>query len=255
MIFKEIKKIKMLNRMLNGMFNGMLNGMLNVLFIESDDQKSLGGSCLRDIRNINEYLSKDGFDHSKRRQTKFLSINNTKIDHCDCDFLKNYQQCFQSFINTVKDGDSVLVCISGHGYQTHNKNSEEKDSMDEYISFGSGIITDNVLYSLLVEKLLNKCNRIVCLVDTCHSGTMFDIDQKKVNKRNVFSLSACLDNQLDSCDISNVGFGGALTVHLLDIPNSLKKLLTEDEQCVKNIVALLDQKLQLLHQKCLLSII
>jgi hypothetical protein len=105
--------------------------------------------------------------------------------------------------------------------------------MDEYISFGNGVISDNVLYSLLIEKLKDRCNRVVCLTDTCHSGTMFDIDQQKIYKRNIFSLSACLDNQLDSCDISNVGFGGSLTVHLLDIPNSLKKLLTEDEKSIK----------------------
>lgn len=229
--------------------------MLNVLFIEADNQKNLGGSCMRDIRNINDYLCKDGFMESKRRQTKLLSIDNYKLEKCDCDFLKNYQNSFLTFVNNVKDGDNVLICISGHGYQQYNKNSDEKDSMDEYISFGNGVISDNVLYSLLIEKLKDRCNRVVCLTDTCHSGTMFDIDQQKICKRNIFSLSACLDNQLDSCDISNVGFGGSLTVHLLDIPNSLKKLLTEDEKSIKNIVELLDLKLRLLNQKSLLSII
>lgn len=231
--------------------------MLNVLFIEADNQKSLGGSCLRDIRNLNDYLLKDGFDSSKRRQTLFLSIdNNNKLSNVNnvyYDFLRNYQNRFQEFVDNTKNGDNVLICISGHGYQQFNK--EEKDSMDEYISFGNGIIKDGVLYSLLIEKLKDKCNRVVCLTDTCHSGTMFDIDEKRVGKRNVFSLSACLDNQLDSCDISNVGFGGSLTVHLLDINKSLKTLLTEDEYCIKNILNCLENKLRLLGQKPVLSVI
>ena len=155
--------------------------MLNVLFIEADNQKSLGGSCLRDIRNLNDYLSKDGFDSSKRRQTLFLSIdNNNKLSNVSnvsnvsniCyDFLRNYQSRFQEFVDNTKNGDNVLICISGHGYQQFNK--EEKDSMDEYISFGNGIIKDGVLYSLLIEKLKEKCNRVVCLIDTCQSYTMF----------------------------------------------------------------------------------
>ena len=97
--------------------------MLNVLFIESDNQKSLGGSCLRDIRNLNDYLSKDGFDSSKRRQTLFLSIdNNNKLTNVSSyDFLRNYQSRFQEFVDNTKNGDNVLICISGHGYQQFNK--------------------------------------------------------------------------------------------------------------------------------------
>lgn len=41
--------------------------MLNVLFIEADNQKNLGGSCIRDIRNVDHYLNKEGYE--KRRQT------------------------------------------------------------------------------------------------------------------------------------------------------------------------------------------
>lgn len=231
--------------------------MLNVLFIESDNQKSLGGSCLRDIRNLNDYLSKNGFDYSKRSQTLFLSIDNnsklSNVSNISYDFLKNYQRRFQEFVDNTKNGDSALICISGHGYQQFNK--EEKDSMDEYISFGNGIIKDGVLYSLLIEKLKDKCNRVVCLTDTCHSGTMFDIDEKRFGKRNVFSLSACSDNQLDSCDVSNVGFGGSLTVHLLDINMSLRTLLTEDENLIKNIVNCLESKLRLLGQTTVFSVI
>jgi hypothetical protein len=60
--------------------------------------------------------------------------------------------------------------ISGHGYQKRD-DGDEKDGLDEYISY----ITDDELYNLLI-KIKDKCKRIVCLTDTCHSGAMFDLD-------------------------------------------------------------------------------
>lgn len=221
--------------------------MINVLLIEADNQKSLGGSCTRDIKNINNYLIVDGYNYTLRRQTMLLSIDNDiKIDKCDTGYLRDYDRHFNSFVNKVKKDDSVFIFISGHGYQKVSK--EEKDNLDEYISFKSGIITDNILYQSLIEKLKDTSKRIVCLTDTCHSGTMFDLDEKSIYKRNIFSLSACLDSQLDSCDISNVGFGGSLTVHLLDIPKALYILLNNDESSIKSLVAKLTTKLKLLNQ-------
>jgi len=206
-----------------------------------------------DIKNINNYLNSDGYEWSKRRQTMLLSVDNTKIENCECNYLKDYENCFSKFVRGVKDDDLVFIFISGHGYQKYNK--EEKDNYDEYISFNSGNITDNILYSSLIEKLKDTAKRIVCLTDTCHSGTMFDLDEKTVYKRNIFSISACLDNQLDSCDISNVGFGGSLTVHLLDISNSLSLLLNKDESSIKSLIGSLKNKLKLLGQDPQLIII
>ena len=50
---------------------------------------------------------------------------------------------------------------------------------------------------------------------------------------NAISIGACLDNQLDNCDIGNIGFGGALTVHLID-NNLIKHLLKGEEIYVFN---------------------
>jgi hypothetical protein len=107
----------------------------------------------------------------------------------------------------------------------------------------------------LVSKL-GKTKRSVCLGDTCHSGTLFDIGITNITNNSssaVYSLSACLDNQLASCDIGyNAGFCGALTVQLLDIQNSIKTLLLGSKDEINNIVSKLSLKLQLLNQKPLL---
>jgi hypothetical protein len=234
------------------------DGSVHVLLIEADNARSLGGSCLRDIVNIDYYTNEFSKQNNiKRGQTFVLSIDNdTKIQskfttkNIVFDKLNNYKTAFAAFTNNVLPNDYVIILISGHGYQRASKTSEETDRLDEYIAYNGGIILDNEINTLLVSKL-GKSKRAVCLGDTCHSGTLFDIDIK--SSSNVYSLSACLDNQLDSCDIGyNAGFGGALTVQLLDIENSIKTMLLGNKDDINKMVSKLSLKLQLLNQKPLL---
>ena len=109
--------------------------MLNVLFIEADNQKNLGGSCTRDIKNMDSYINNNNFI---RRQTVILSTSDLKIknkDNYTYDSLKNYADNFQRFCDHVNEDDNVLTMISGHGYQKCNDRGDEKDGMDEYISY------------------------------------------------------------------------------------------------------------------------
>ena len=232
--------------------------LVHVLLIESDNMRSLGGSCLRDIVNIDYYVNEFSkqtnitrgqtivltIDNDTKIQSKFTTKNNIVFDK-----LNNYKSIFTTFTNNVKQNDYAIILVSGHGYQTTSKTSEETDKLDEYIAYNGGIILDNELNALLVSKL-GKTKRTFCLGDTCHSGTLFDINNTIPN---VYSLSACLDNQLDSCDIGyNAGFGGALTVQLLDIANSIKTLLLGQKNEINALVSKLSSKLILLKQKPLL---
>jgi hypothetical protein len=179
-------------------------------------------------------------DNDPKIQSRFTTKNIT------FDKLNNYKSAFSTFTNNVKSNDYAIILVSGHGYQTASKTGEEADKLDEYISYNGGIILDNELNLLLVSKL-SKTKRTFCLGDTCHSGTLFDINNTVPN---VCSLSACLDNQLASCDIGyNAGFGGALTVQLLDITNSIKTLLMGQKNEIDTLVSKLSSKLILLNQK------
>jgi len=232
---------------------------VHVLLIEADNVRSLGGSCVRDIVNMDKYVSEfSSKTNIKRGQTYVLSIDNNPTiqskfvrQNIVFDKLSNYKAMFTAFTNSVKETDYVVVLVSGHGYQCASKTTEEADRMDEYISHGGGNILDNDIYSLLVSKLY-KAKKAVCLADTCHSGTLFDIVNKP-NVTNVFSISACLDNQLDSCDIgNNTGFGGSLTVHLLDIDNAMKTLLLGTTSEINALVGNLGNVLKSLGQKPML---
>lgn len=233
--------------------------MLNVLLIEADNQNNLGGSCIRDLKNLDEHLNILNYE---RRNTFVLSVSEpSKLkmkDNYNYDYLKNYIYNFNRFCDEIKDGDSAFIMISGHGYQKYDHTGKEKDGMDEYISYNQGVITDTEIYELLIKKIKNKCKRVVCLSDTCHSGTMFDLDiNNSENKNfNVVSLSGCQDSELSSCDISEVGFGGSLTVHLLSINDSLYKLLNSDiEEIKRDVHENLKSILKLLGQVPILNYI
>jgi hypothetical protein len=231
--------------------------VVHVLLIEADNQRNLGGSCLRDVVNMDYYVNEFSKQTNiARGQTVVLSIDNDpKIKskfttkNIVFDKLNNYKSVFSTFTDNVKPNDYAFISVSGHGYQKTSKTGEETDKLDEYIAYNGGIILDNELNSLLASKL-SKTKRTFCLGDTCHSGTLFDINDIIPN---VCSLSACLDNQLDSCDVGyNAGFGGALTVQLLDIPNPIKTLLMGQKDEINTLVAKLSAKLKLLNQKPLL---
>jgi hypothetical protein len=237
----------------------VINAVVHVMLIEADNMRSLGGSCLRDVVNIDYYVNEFSkqtqisrgqtlvlsIDNDPKIRTKFTTKNNIIFDR-----LNNYKSGFATFTNNVKPNDYAIILVSGHGYQKSSKTNEETDKLDEYIAYNGGIILDNELNALLVSQL-SKTKRTFCLGDTCHSGTLFDINNTVPN---VYSLSACLDNQLDSCDIGyNAGFGGALTVQLLDITDAIKTLLLGQKGEINTLVSKLSSKLILLNQKPLLS--
>jgi len=224
---------------------------LHLLLIEADNSHSLGGSCIRDLNNLYNYTKQFSIDEKiPISQSIILSIDNdnkiqTKFPNSTFDKLSNYKSVFTSFISKIKSTDYVIISISGHGYQENSNTKEESDMLDEYISYNGGAIIDNQIYSLLVSKL-SFTKRTICLADTCHSGTIFD---NTVNNKNIYSISACLDNQLDSCDIgNNIGFGGALTVHLLDEPNSIRTLLLGTDIDITKLVKKIENNMKPLGQ-------
>lgn len=205
--------------------------MLNILLIEADNQRNLGGSCSRDLVNMVDYLNKIG---KPIRQQRILTIS--PIPSLVTNPLNEYPSQFLAFSQQVKKGDYVVVMISGHGYQKRSDNIKETDGMDEYISYGGGIIEDGQLRQFIEQLLPHEPERIICLIDTCHSGTMFDLDQITCPHPHtkLISLAACQDHQLDSCDLSSVGFGGSLTVHLLEIKDALSILLHQTDPSIRN---------------------
>lgn len=225
--------------------------------LECDPGTTLGGSCLRDVKNMEQHLkTRCGFDtiHTFTTGGKYGQPANKFID------------ALKQFATSCDNADDnlIVVLVSGHGFQTPDRNGDETDGMDEMINIGSRTIIDDELNAVVLQF---KCKAIL-LSDTCHSGTMFDLPfvttdngkmfidkfrNTKTTMGNIISLSACSDQQLSMCDIGDLaGFGGSLTVSILE-PNVLEDVVSFDTSRILKGYASIKNRVRKLNQQCVLS--
>ena len=206
--------------------------MLAIL-IECDNLKSLGKSCERDLYNIHtqliEIFGSGGINIYILTNNKNYFIEK-KIENVMDNNVINFISVLQ------KVSTKLYIHISGHGYQGPDTSHNELDGRCEQIILSSGIMTDSMFYRYL-KQYVGQHTTIRISTDTCHSGTFsnfaYQHTDKKINAvrrpvayfTNAYSISACTDQQLDSCDIGSHGFGGGLTCHLVDNNNLTEFLL------------------------------
>lgn len=181
-------------------------------------QNQLNG-CINDAETLKKMLIQSGFNDSEINVlTDLTSIKATK---------SNILSNFTSLLKTAKEEETIVCCYSGHGTYTMDKTGDETDGNDECIvPCDLNLITDDELKAI-IDTTLPKGVTLVCLFDSCHSGTMLDLpysyladsnyetlvtNNKTANtKGNVVMISGCLDEQT-SMD-SNYGgkWAGAMT--------------------------------------------
>ncbi|KAI0765914.1 caspase domain-containing protein [Trametes elegans] len=97
-------------------------------------------------------------------------------------------------VHGARSGDYFMFYYSGHSGQVECQvpNSEEEDGMDEYVvpadhwRFPEGaetrkrMVLDNKLRQLLVDPLPAGAN-LTAIFDSCHSGTLLDLDHYRCN--------------------------------------------------------------------------
>jgi hypothetical protein len=134
-------------------------------------------------------------------------------------------------IRTVRDAAKCLLfVVSAHGYSEATPLAArcEIDARSEYLRLHSAKIYDFELRAALLE---NAPSNFMCvaLVDTCHSGTMLDLDyisfdgvraQRSLAAQcnaKALCVSACRDAEQAGEDISDyAGWGGKLVAFFLD---------------------------------------
>lgn len=231
------------------------------ILLDCDPDNSLGGSVTRDLKNIH-FTLRHSYDIV--RENIYVLYSSNKVKNAFVNICKN-SDCLRqaselrSVISYIKkkcnNPDLLYIHITGHGYQKQDINNDEKDGMDEFIRINdSNVIDDDELYNILKQNMIENC-KIRITVDTCHSGTMSDFKYKidgdaKIDVSNsnayfkdAYSLSACSDNELSMCDISDIGYGGSLTVHLLDNKIALDNFLLGDPKITMEILSPILKKL------------
>lgn len=228
------------------------------VLLEADQGNTLGGSCIRDLYNLSNHLP-DIFDQILVFSHHDLSDQHHYFND-KCTFLRN-----TTLLKTISEIVSnsqlelLFMAISGHGYQQRDQNHDELDGMDEYIKINGQVLLDDQIRYQIIEKIPKHCT-FIGLCDTCHSGSMFDLDydfngtkwtrasRRPLVSRNCLSLGACLDEQLDNCDIGNtIGFGGSLTVHLIEL-NLLPLIFNGQESDVLLVFQKLKDTFKYLNQ-------
>lgn len=110
-----------------------------------------------------------------------------------------------------------------------DSSGDEIDGCDEFIKVNGATLLDDELHKIFVKH--SRKGKFVGIADTCHSGTMFDLNytiddegRSHVATKKLatdlccaVSIGACSDHQLESCDVGETtGFGGALSIHLIE---------------------------------------
>jgi len=235
------------------------------ILIECDDKQTLGGSCFRDVCNVATAL-KVRMKYASANIFMCLSseVNVTSAKK------KGYVNAFVASkatllsiiqkIVTCSLGNelSLYMHISGHGYQCRDIGSlDEQDGYDEYVVLGSQERMKDDELNILLRQGVPKSCRLRVSIDTCHSGTLcdFSYENNVFNLHSVpffsdaLSVSACADNELDNCDVGDVvGYGGVLTIHMLEVPSAFETFLASREpwkvsQMLKPILAKCNQKI------------
>lgn len=138
-----------------------------------------------------------------------------------------------------KNAKHVLFVLSAHGYQDKNitHTELELDHKTEYVLLGSQPVYDFELYQALFLDVDPSIN-YVCLIDTCHSGTMLDLQYistdgytatrslNPVSPRNwSVCISAASDGEYAGEDVSYYGgWGGKLVASFLDYVSDSKSI-------------------------------
>lgn len=172
-------------------------------------------------------------------------------------------------------GDVLFVHFSGHGTSVLDQDNDERDGLDEGIVVldeagpGLKLITDDELFANFVKKLLPGVSAF-CLMDCCHSGTIFDLRYRLCcddvmegesatcvenaeaaegpETADVLAVSGCRDAQtsadayLDEESEFGTPFGGAMTFAFLEAMRAVQSNILAASGLVESMRAVLKDR-------------
>ncbi len=197
-------------------------------------ENELGG-CINDANRLKQFLEqKQGFTGD---QITILTDDPQGEDQSKKPTKANIISHFNQLILNAKSGDYIFFSFSGHGASILDKNYDEEDGHDETIvplDFKTnGLIVDDWFKSMV--NLLPKNVKMFALLDSCFSGTGFDLkylikqqgsdtsyslkasNKYSTTKAEVVMLSGCRDNQTSVDTVVSGIPTGALTQSFLEV--------------------------------------
>lgn len=130
-------------------------------------------------------------------------------------------------LDILRPQDIFIFHYSGHGSNINDKNGDESDKKDEMIvPIDFNYIIDDELYQIIISRLKSNVSYLF-LFDSCHSGTMLDLqytineknktilNNKNKNNFNIVCISGCTDRQYSADAYIDNRFSGAMTTSFL----------------------------------------
>ncbi len=198
--------------------------------------------CHQDIDDVTEHITKKypKYDITTLKDKFEDSIFQDKY----CPTYANIVQHMKQLVTSSKSNDTLLVYYSGHGSNQADSNptnttTDETDGTDESICpvdcTTSGMLTDDIMYQILVEGLPEGV-KLRVVFDSCHSGSALDlplrwtgynfIEEGSLLKKDIIFISGCRDPET-SADADFKGHpNGALTNALLQALEHISQLPT-----------------------------
>ena len=184
--------------------------LIGINYINSSDNSLSLNGCINDVKNVKKTLiTQMGYLEKDIVMLTDESLLDKKKHPTRQNILYNiYMLVFRARID--RSVSEIFIHFSGHGTYIRDTNYDEADGRDECIvpcDFESrGIITDDALQYYL--KLIPKQVKCFCLFDSCHSGTVTDLQymydynlknwqkqNKKILSSDVIMVSGCRDDQ------------------------------------------------------------
>lgn len=224
--------------------------IIGINYVGSESQ--LNG-CINDANHIKNFLiTKCGY-----LQENILMLADDNINQKPTK--QNIINSFATLVSksTNEQFNELWFSYSGHGSYVRDTNGDEKDGNDEVLCpvdyATNGMIVDDFIYANLVAKLPQSAT-LFSIIDSCHSGTMFDLpflytqDNKIISNNGnkshvatVVSISGCRDDQTSADAYINSNYEGAMTwsflnalanakynIKMTDLVNNMRILLKSD---------------------------
>lgn len=194
--FKNIntnKKVHSTNRSINNTNNLRSSKKALLIAINYENTQYQLNGCTNDIMLIKSILDKREFSST------IISEKSDKKPTKD-----NIIKELSSFLSQSKDNDILYIHYSGHGSNVIDENKDESDSKDETIVTTDFLnITDDELNIIIKDNLKSKA-KLFAVFDSCHSGSILDLDYILKEKENKLYLESCQSCQ--SCQSSQLPF-------------------------------------------------
>ena len=184
--------------------------------------------CINDIVNVRNTLI-DAYGYQNANIFMLRDDDNSRLPT-----RKNILYSLNQLITASTENDLLWIHYSGHGTKIRDTNGDEVDSFDECIvpcNYNTdGVISDDELFAIIKNA---KCRLIMCF-DSCHSGTVCDLqysincdngvfkkvvnNSRMISGQNIIMFSGCRDAQTSADSYSALAKQGvgAFTNTLLE---------------------------------------